>query len=270
MLDLFGPTVHIGCSATGVAVLRRDRFGRSIGVPVERHLSQPLSLAELARELPIALAAAKCERAVATVVLADDWLRLFVVTPPSNCSHRRDCDAAIAMRFQALFGDDLAQWAVQADWQIDRPFLVAAMPLVLHQSLQTAATLAKLRFSAVLPHTVAAWNRWHDAVQRDDWFGIAHADVLTLISLEAGVPRAVRRQQLDQTMMKNPAWLSEHVGREALRLNLTVPPRVQLCGEVPQPWTTAAPGRVPCAALLDRAQLAGSSDAALAFAGVAR
>ena len=267
MLDLFGPTVHIGCSATGIAVLRRDRFGRSVGVPTERRLLHPLSLTELARELPLALVAAHCNRSVASVVLADEWLRLFVVTPPSNCGHRRDCDAAIAMRFQALYGGDCSEWTLRADWQIDRPFLVAAMPSVLQQILQNAAALCKLRFSAVLPHSVAVWNRWHGALQRGDWFGIAHADMLTLISLEGGAPRALRRQQLDQSMMKNPTWLSEHVGREALRLNLTVPARVQLCGEVPHPWTSAAPDRIACAALVERAQPARSPDAALACAG---
>jgi hypothetical protein len=268
MLDLFGPTVHIGCSASGVAVLRRDRFGRAVGVPVERPLAEPNSVAELARQLPLALAGAQCRRGVASVTLSDDWLRLFVATPPSNCSHRRDCDAAVALRFQTLYGDDLAQWILRADWQIDRPFLVAALPLALQTTLVNIATQFKLRYSAVLPHSVAAWNRWHGALRRGDWFGVAHADVLTLIAIEDGAVRAVRRQPLDQAGMKTPDWLSQHVGREALRLNLAMPVRMQLCGEVPQPWTVPAPHRLPCIALQNKNAPAHSPDAALAFAGV--
>lgn len=268
MLDLFGPTVHIGCSTTGIAVLRRDRFGRAVGVAVERTLTKPNSIAELARELPLVLTAMQCAGAAASVIMSDEWLRLFVVTPPANCAHRRDCDAAVAMRFQTLYGDDIKQWMVQADWQIDRPFLVAALPVALQTGLVGIAAQCRLRYTAILPHSVAAWNRWHAAVQPGDWFGVAHADVLTLIAIEDGAVRAVRRQSLDQTAMKNPDWLSQHVGREVLRLNLAAPTRLQLSGEVPLPWTVPAPSRLPCSPLQDKSLPARSLDATLAFAGV--
>lgn len=269
MLDLFGPTLHIGCSTAGLAVLQRDRFGRSIGVPQERSLGEaPGSIELLASQLRDALGAIPCQRAVTTITLSDDWCRLFVVTPPANATHRRDCEAASGMRFQQLYGGATEEWILQADWHIDRPFLAAALPRALHLALRQVSALFKLRLVSVVGHSVSAWNRWHGQLQRGDWFGVAHDDMLSLIAINGGALRAVRHEPLTQEFMHHPDWLNDCVEREALRLNLPLPQRVRLCGEVPQPWTIAAAGRLPCLPLRGKNLPACSTDAALAFAGV--
>lgn len=269
MLDLFGPTLHIGCSSVGLALLRRDRFGRGIGVPQERGLlSAPGSVDLLASQLQEMLAALPCQGAITTVTVSDDWCRLFVVTPPANAAHRRDCEAALALRFQQLYGDAAHDWVLQADWRIDRPFLAAALPRTLHTALLQIGARFRLRTVALLPHGIAAWNRWHDQLQRGDWFGVAHADWLTLFGIEGGALRAVRRVALRQEDMLDPTWPAQCIEREALRLNLPLPQRVRLCGEVPQPWTLAATGQLPCLALQQKNLPALSLDAALAYAGV--
>ncbi|GAA4030722.1 hypothetical protein [Actimicrobium antarcticum] len=269
MLDFLAPRLHLGCSTTGLALLRRDRFGRHAGVPIERSLlDAPGSAALLAQQLRAALAEAHCAGATVSMTLADDWFRLFVVTPPSNAAQQRDLDAAVAMRFGQLYGNDATDWVLQPGWQAGAPFLVAAMPRTLQAALHDIGTELRLRWVAILPHCVAAWNRWHGALKNGDWFGVAHDGMLSLLILDGANMIALRRQSIDQADMKNPAWLTEYVQREALRLNLPAPQRVQLCGEVPQPWTGIAPQRIACLALVDNKLPARSPDAALAQAGV--
>ena len=214
-------------------MLRRDRFGRGIGVPQERSLPRALGSIDMSaqqvlpQQLHVILAALPCRGAMTTVTVDDDWCRMFVVTPPANAAHRRDCDAALALRFQQLYGDAAESWILQADWRIDAPFLAAALPRALHAALLQAGAAFKLRYIAILPHAVAAWNRWHHEVRRGDWFGVAHADRLTLMALDGGALRAVLRMSLSQDAMMDPGWLSACVEREALRMNLTLPQRVQ-------------------------------------------
>lgn len=172
------------------------------------------------------------------------------------------------LRFQQLYGEVPDAWILRADYRLDGPFFAVALPRALHAAVMLAGAPNKLHYFSMLPHTVAAWNRWHSDLARGDWFGVAHQNRLTLIAIVGGVVRATFRADITQDDMKSPEWLSERIRRESLRLMLPLPIRLRLCGEVPKPWTQTAPGRITCVALLEQKAAARSSDAALAFAGV--
>ncbi|MDP9109378.1 MAG: hypothetical protein M3N23_09965, partial [Pseudomonadota bacterium] len=228
MLDLFGARMHIGCSPQGVALLRRNHWGRLVGAPVQHACGEGDAVSAVVHALTELLTQESCRNAALDLTVCDSLARLFVVTPPSNASHARDLDAAIALRFQQLYGDDATQWRWRAARRIDRPFLAVALPVALHEGVQALAQQRRVRLVGMVPHLVASWNRWHDQLGADDWFALAHDDVLTMAVVARGAVRAVLRLPLTQDAMRDADWLNACVARECLRLDLARPRRVVL------------------------------------------
>ncbi len=63
---------------------------------------------------------------------------------------------------------------------------------------------------------------------------------------------AVRAARLPEGAGQDRAWLARHLKREALRLELPMPARLDLCGAVPEPWLQPAPDGLSCTRLGDR------------------
>jgi len=172
----------------------------------------------------------------ATVVLGNDWGRLFMVVPPRNAESRRDCEAAAHLRFQQLYGEPPQDWTVRADWNARRPFLACAMPTELLDGLRRACADHRLGLLAVRPQFVAAWNRWGRTLREGDWFGTVDAHALTLGLVERGSLTEVRRLLLTDSARADTAWPATQCTREALRQAVPAPQRLCLCGPVPPVW----------------------------------
>ena len=105
MLNLFGTSLRIGVSKIGVTLLRTNGWRQPRALVLadmsveERLLASSDSLVEQLRNL---LNEAKCSRLCATIILADDWVRYFTVTPARNTTRLQDCKASAEMRFHAL------------------------------------------------------------------------------------------------------------------------------------------------------------------------
>ncbi|NDP58166.1 MAG: hypothetical protein GZ090_02265 [Oxalobacteraceae bacterium] len=251
MFDLFGPRWHIGCSRTSLALVRRDRFGHHTGVPIERSWQAGTSPELLlAAQLQAALDQAGCAGARATLVLSDDWFRLGIVTPPLT---------------------PVAGWIFQtsAGTRSRKPCLSAALPVHVHSALQDILARNRLRGVQLMPHCLAAWTRWQGELDRDDWFGTVHDGRLMLISRANGKMIALMQQSLTEDDMRMPDRLDRPVRTASDRSGWPLPPRIVLCGEVPQPWTVASPGRLVCIPLREKNLPAGSLAVALAQAGIA-
>lgn len=253
MLDLFGPRWHIGCSKSGVALVRRDRFGHHVGAPIER--DWPVGTAPAAmlrRQLHDALDEAGCAGARATLVLSDDWYRIGMSSSASRMAGPPDSGA-----------DDRVSQSGSG-----QPCLAAALPAALHGALLD--TVARYRLRGVVPvaHSLAAWKRWHRDLKSGDWFGVVHDSSIMLLSRAGGKMQGLMQQSLQQVDMKNPGWLDARAAIEAAKLGVPVPRRIGLCGEVPEPWTVALPGGLACIPLRDKKLPAGSLSVALAQAGI--
>jgi hypothetical protein len=257
MLSLSGGELRIGLGRSGIAVLhsrgwlrrhRRLLDACSVGGTAE------VSVDDLAAELDRLMAALRCRGLPARLVLADDWARSWIVTPPRNASRLADCQAATAARFNALYGEPLTAWQSAADWHARLPFLASALPQGLVTALHRVCADHRLLLLEIVPQCVAAWNRWCHALQAGRWFGLLQGARLTLGAVSAGRLCALRSLTLPAQAESDPAWLQQTVQREALRWMLVPPSGLQLCGALPAAWAMTATDGWACTRL-DRALL---------------
>ena len=157
------------------------------------------------------------------------------MVPPQGSSRLADLEGAAALRFQTLYGEAPAAWQIAAGYDAVQPFLAAALPRQLLALLVQAGASRELNVVEVVPQFVAGWNRWRAHLKAGAWYGLVQNNVLTVGALEQGALRAVRAAQIGG----GADWLEQHVAREALRLGLAAPQRLQISGAVPLAWNGA-------------------------------
>jgi hypothetical protein len=229
----FGQALRLGVAGGAVALVKTSRWGAPAALVAEQSYEGTGGLQDaLAAVLDGGYAGWPV-----TIVLADELVRLWQVTPPRQTARLADLEAAAALRFQLLYGEPAANWIVRAGWDLDRPFLAAAMPRALLAALEQGAATHQLKLVEIVPQFVALLNRCAGALKPGAWFGTVHDKVLTLGACDGGAVVAVRPQALPEAA--SAGWLAEHLAREALRLNLAAPGRLQLWGSVPPAWLGA-------------------------------
>jgi len=239
-LRLPGQALRLGVGHDSLALVRTSRlFGarRTLLGEVRIDGPEPESVARGLRTLFEGVDAAGWPL---SVVLADELARIWQVAPPPQAASPADLEAAAAMRFTSLFGSATAGWTLAADWRADQPFLAAALPAPLLAAVVDAAHAARCPLIEVVPQFVAAMNGWRRLRRPGAWFGLVHGQVLTLAAYEGRMLAALRTAVLPPGADR--AWLDNHIAREALRLGLTVPSLLQLCGTAPRSWAGEADG----------------------------
>jgi hypothetical protein len=243
MLDRYGKSLRLGLGLDAIALVDARRWRRApVAVLAEASLASS-GLDHLALALRAMLADAGVAGRALTVVVSDELARMWQVSPPEGSARMADLEGAAALRFQALYGAAPVGWRIGADWSIKRPFLAAALPASLLALLEQVALEQKLRLVEVTPQFVAAFNGVRARLASDAWFGVLQAGVLTLgVQAVAGHLGAVRAVAVPADA--DGAWLARHVAREALRLEVPTPARLQLCGDAPPDWQRR--GEVQC------------------------
>jgi len=243
MLELFTPltgrSLRVGVAPDALALLRTSvwpheparllgttRFDAADGPAAAGAALAGLLAEHRARGWPLRL------------VLADELVRLWQVTPPQYATRQADLQGAAALRFQALFGASTAGWHVQADWSATAPFLAAALPQALLDALAGAARAQHAPVVEIVPHFVATLNRLRRATSATAWFALVHGKVLSLAVFDRKLLAAVRTTLIPPAADR--AWLEAFVAREALRANLACPQRLHVHGAAPQGWTGTA------------------------------
>lgn len=245
----WGTTLRIGLSKNGIALIRISGWPqRQSQILFDEALPNQDSLtpAKIAVQLSHLIKEANCVGLQTEVMVSDEWMRIFIVTPPKNCSRIEDCRAAVNMRFQSLYGEGVGEWFIEADLNPKLPFLACAMPKSLHSALLQVASEYRLTLISILPHFIATWNHWHRKLDSTSWFGIVHDTTLTLGIVDQKRLCGVRMVPLPSDPWSDPQWLPEHVLREALRLNVPAASSLQLCGAMPGEWTTKSFGSLHC------------------------
>ncbi len=271
-MNKMNASLGLGLSSNSVTLVRasgwlRPRTTIFADEPVDA--SSPL---QMLASLDRALTASNCRRLPISVVLADQWARLFMVTPPTNATCLGDCKAVAAHRFHLLYGDDAAQWLIEGDWNAEQPFLACAIPRSLHAVLQKTCMEHGLTLVRIAPQFIYGWNKWRRPLE-GAWFGTLHGNEMTLGAICRGRLVAIRRLILTAAQRKDPHSVVAQINREALRLTLPQPTAIQLCGALPQEWST---WKYDSAALIpvdrticDRSSILQSLAANLACTGVA-
>jgi hypothetical protein len=245
-----GQALRIGVAPHALALLKTSRWqGAPLEVIAEHSFdgAGPASFEAIGAALRQLLQESGVQGWPASIVLADQLARVWQVSPPQQSSRLADLEAAAALRFQALYGEPASNWQVTAGWDAARPFLAAAVPRQLLAQLQHAASEQQLALLEVVPQFVAGWNAWCGALKPGAWYGLVQQNVLTLGALDGAALRAVRACALPDDA--SLAWLGQHVAREALRLNLPLPERVQLSGAAPAAWNNSSGAPLACSLL---------------------
>jgi hypothetical protein len=265
----FGQHVRIGVASGGVAVAR-SRLWRPGGAEVvaERQLASPGGLADIGAAVRDGLTAAGARGAAVSIVLADELVRMWQMAPPPACSRMSDLQAAAALRYHTLFGASLAGWKIVADWDAAQPFMAVAAPEALLSALEAIVREHDGHIVEVVPQFVAALNQWRKLRRPGAWFGVLQAQVLTMALFDGASLSAVRSTVVPQGASRE--WLEGHVAREALRVGIERPERLQLCGPAPAGWSSHA-GRLRFACTLLDGDREGMADLArLACTGSTR
>ena len=237
MPRLPGQSLRLGLGHDSLALVRVGRvFGRGATVLAEARLADAHDSASLRQGLRALLAEVRVTGWPLSVVLADELVRMWQVAPPPNAARPADLEAAASMRYQALFGAPPGGWKIAADWQATRPFLAAALPLALIGVLEEAAREARCHLVEIVPQFVAAMNAWRRQHRPGAWFGLVHGQVLTLAAYDGRALAALRTAVVPPGADRE--WLESHVAREALRVGVGRPERVQVCGPAPRSWAS--------------------------------
>ncbi|MEN9867656.1 MAG: hypothetical protein RL748_3246 [Pseudomonadota bacterium] len=234
----------IGLSETGFAILRGDGFWRKhyqvlgqFRLPEGSFNHESLTLALTAQIEQLGV-----QKLPLTLVLADDWVRYFLVAPPKNLSSLTDCQAAANLRFSSLYGDAAIDWHIDAIWDTRQPFLACAVPQALLSTIKQVAAAQKSALLAITPHFITSWNRWAKQIKPEAWLALVHGARLTLAAIDQGRICALRHSHFSQAQWEDKTWLPEFCQREALRLGLSMPTQLQVCGNLPGNWARESMG----------------------------
>ncbi|MEJ7807831.1 MAG: hypothetical protein WKG03_18165 [Telluria sp.] len=265
----FGQSLRIGVSPHAVALVAASRFGKAraqvIGELALGGAGNP-GVDAIGAALRQLLVDAGCARWSATVVLADDLARIWQVTPPAGAARLADLEGAAALRFQSLYGEPAAGWKLAGGWDAAKPFIACALPRQLLAMLGAVSAEQQVTLVEVVPQFVAGWNQFRNDLKPGAWYGLVQHNVLTLGAIDDGQVRAVRASALPEGA--SIEWLGQHVAREALRLNLPVPQRLQLSGQAPAIWNNSS-GAFACSLLAPPTSQLLSHAARLAVTGIA-
>lgn len=248
MRKRFGQMLRIGVSRHGLALVKAGRWRRAAPEVLGEtsFAGAAPGFEEIASGLRQLLVDAGCARWQASVVLADDLVRMWQVAPPPACSRLADLEAAAALRFQSLYGDSPANWNIAAGWDTARPFLAAAMPRQLLALLEQVAREQQVALVEITPQFIAGWNQWRNALRPGAWYGLVQHGVLTVGVTSGAAVSAVRAVALPDGAGLD--WLGQHLEREALRLNAPAPERIAISGAAPLAWNSSA-GALACTLL---------------------
>ena len=269
MRKSFGRSLRIGVSPHAVALITYNRFGKARAQVIAEltlgSAGQP-GFDAIGAALRQLLLDAGCAKWTATIVLADELARIWQVAPPAGATRLADLEGAAALRFQSLYGEPASGWKLAGGWDAAKPFIACALPRQLLTMLSQAAAEQQVTLVEIVPQFVAGWNQWQGDIRSGAWYGLVQNNVLTLGAIDGGQVRAVRASALPEGA--GVEWLGQHVAREALRLNLPVPQRLQLSGAAPGTWNNSS-GAFACSLLGPQSGPPLSSAAQLAVTGIA-
>lgn len=236
--NLMGARLCLGISKNGMALLQTSGVWRkSISVLSEQEFAgdAPPFLDKLRTTCRTLFSANNCAGKPLTIILADDLVRLFFTTPPSNATSMQDCQAAANARFQVLFGEASEAWQIKADWDAQFPFLTCAISHAVFNSIQQAAIDSDMTILSITSQFLSAWNTWCRHLPPNSWFGVVRNQCLTIGIIEQDRLLAVREIEIPLNG-NNPQWINEHIQREALRFHIPAPQELKMCGNWNNYW----------------------------------
>lgn len=162
-------------------------------------------------------------------IVRNECARYFVVDPPSNARRVSDLQSAARLRFDGLYGDTPADWALDADWCATRPFLACAIPAQAISVVASAARACKLLDTGVTTEFTSSWNAQHRRMRlRRAW--IVHLGRQTNVVAACASGSVAAVSLFSGVRPVEVADMVDEISRCALRWNLPMPDTVYLLG----------------------------------------
>ncbi|MFZ6646013.1 hypothetical protein ACO0LO_09865 [Undibacterium sp. TJN25] len=231
---LFPTSILVGISNESIAIFRAQRFFRKFAEPIfvgdySLDITETHDSEQFFSKLRNVLLASGCAGKPIQIVLGNEQVRLFFVTPPDRPASLKDCRAAAAMRFQALYGEPVDNWRLDADWDACAPFLACAIPEMQLARFNDVISKLDSNLISIQPYFISAWNRWRKNVSNNDWFGVSQNNHFALATLNHRRLMSIRTIHIEN-LSSDQYWLDVFVRREALRLNVSQPTKLLICG----------------------------------------
>jgi hypothetical protein len=164
------------------------------------------------------------------VQVSGDLCRHFMQAPPAGLRSVGELRALAAARALQLFGGKAGDWAVAADWQLDRPVVCAAMPAVLVVALQEAATALGLSLDLRSAVLLALARVLPKAGEGSLVWTTPTGAVLAELSAQGPLALRWLRRETDLGFAALAGWLQSEALQDALRTQ-HLPSRLQwACG----------------------------------------
>lgn len=242
--SLFGAEVRISLAKHALTIIRMGAFARGGVILLDETSIGDFPPQMLLQRCRSTLAETSPAGLSLSVILSDDLVRLFMVTPPQNAARLQDLIAAANLRFQSLYGEAPHDWQVDANWQTGAPFLACAVPRALVEECRNLANDMRMPLVSLQPHFVASWNaarRELMGAKDHAWLGVLRGHNLSL-----GIVTAKPKQRLNSVRtLTIPAgkadfdWLQEQLTRAAMQAGVSAPNSMLLAGDARSEWTKA-------------------------------
>ena len=175
-------TLHIGLAPGGVSAVKLAGHGRRevLAATTSSGLLDQETLDP--RELFACLQVPELRAPQAVFVLADEWVRYFVVEMPGGLRNEAELQDVTISRFEEQYGLPADQWSISCDLQLEGVFRFAcAVPRKLIEGIHNYCTEAKIRPKRIVPFTVGEINRWCSKFPMQPfWFAAASPNAVTL------------------------------------------------------------------------------------------
>ncbi|MFZ6720319.1 hypothetical protein [Undibacterium sp. Ji49W] len=126
-------------------------------------------------------------KAALIVVVADCWVRYFLMELPDEIVNLDDSFLLLNARFESLYGQPAAEWMIQADWHKGEPMLACALP---HKLLQAIDAYA---LRSLVPQLIAGWRQQCANLPPTGAWCLLQDGISTLLYWQQGVLRLVRQ-----------------------------------------------------------------------------
>lgn len=168
------------------------------------------------------------------LVLSNSVFKQFVLQPPLNAHSIKDYIASSHRMFEKAYGEDHLDWCIQADWKLDAPSLVCAIPKKLLATLEFNAQKSKQVLLRIQPRLTRDWNANKKIIPQNAWFVSVSETTMSMLMLEKSTIKQIRQLDLPKNIDK--AWLLECVTRESIMFNINTPNTLFIIGEIPLEW----------------------------------
>jgi hypothetical protein len=170
MLNPFRKPVLVGISETEACCIIGDPFASS---PVFFRNAYPIFNNREPKQIATALEYLFDhipKRSKVEIIFSDTFAKFFKTVPPTGSRSLVDLEAAVAIRFEKLYGQNISSHQLLSDWRPGKPFLTCAVPKTLISGIEAAIFKRSIRCARIAPHLISTMGS--ESNQKSTYVGL--------------------------------------------------------------------------------------------------